>query len=103
MLGQHLAALHRGRERPVDIPHRALRVGEADRVRLVLFIEDNIADIAELVGLYQLLEATAHLFQFRWRFEVDAARRILALLGEDLRERFGDRSFAQPLLYLVEE
>ncbi len=103
VLGQHLAALGGGGERPVDLADGALRVGEGDGVGLVLFVEEDLADLAELVLLDQILEAAAHLLELGGRFEVDAAGGVFAFLREELGEGLGDLFVAQALLDLVEE
>ena len=63
VLGQHLAALDGGGERPVDLADGSLRVCEGDGVEVVFLVEEEIADIAEVEGLDEVLEAALHLLE----------------------------------------
>ena len=108
VLGQHLAALGGGGERPVDGAHGALRVGEADGPGLVLFVEGGFADGAELVLLDDGLEAGLHLDQLRGSLAVGGLEVLLlggrgAFVGEELGEVADDLLVAQALVDLVEE
>ena len=103
MLAQHLPALRRRSQRPVDRPHRALRIREAHRVDLVLLIQLHIADMLELVRLLHRLQPSAHLLQLLRRLEVRTLRRVLAFLREQVCERLRHFLIPQPLLHLVEE
>jgi len=103
VFGQHLPALRGRSQRPVNRPHRALRIGIANRVTPVLLIHHDIANILELIGLLESHQTLTHGLDLRGRLKVHASHRILTLVSEQLRKRLRHVVIPQSLLHLIEE